>query len=91
MQLPGSSRFQWRTASPVLAAGQEKVLQVLRQEFPTARKIAGDQVTCGDPVLDGPDADVEDLRDIAVAIHRFQSYLLDLQDGFQKRILGGGG
>jgi hypothetical protein len=34
-----------------LAAGQEKVLDVLSQELPAARKIPRDQRTGGDPVL----------------------------------------
>lgn len=89
-ELP-SSIGQVGGLAPTPLAGPQEILQILREELPAAGKVAGDQAAGADPVLDRTDADVEDLRDIAVAVHRLQLHLLDCQDGFQKRVLGGCG
>ena len=69
-----------------LPAREEEVFEVLWKELPSARKISGDEPTGANPILNCPDAHLEYLGDVAIAIHRLEGQILDGENRFQQRV-----
>ena len=68
-----------------LPARQQEVLQILREELPSTRQIAGSQRARGDPILDRADAHTEYLCEIASAVEGLKRPVLDRENPLQHR------
>lgn len=73
--------------SVALIASAKELFEVLWEVLPSAREIPWSETSRGDPVLDSANTDLEDLRHIAVRVHRLKWQVLNGQDAIQEGIL----